>query len=301
MALQPEQITDIIRTYFGNFEHAKYTGMRYIPIFGRKGEDTIEWDNDAPYEPLTVVISENGDSYISRCFVPAGIELDDGDYWAKTYDYDAQMESIASDASDALESAADAATVAGAASDAADAATAAANAAALAVNNFHQVCVAVLTRADNTQFADGNDVDGTDWKLATNFQNYTLTNHNFPNNTDVRDSDGYVYLQPGCNLLFFESTLVVNANFNNVADRIMSFRFVYTTANDTDQGMQRRFYNTIVKDTHGTNTGIGFMNCIFIPGSDPVKLRLEHNLKGVDGAQNKPNLRYSELTIVHIG
>ena len=47
----------------------EYIGARYVPIFGRKGEESIIWDNSAPYEPLTVVLHQ-GNSYTSRQFVP---------------------------------------------------------------------------------------------------------------------------------------------------------------------------------------------------------------------------------------
>lgn len=72
--------------------YRQYTGSRYVPIFGRKGEQSIEWDNSAPYEPLTVVTNQ-GNSYISRQYVPAGISIMDTTYWAATGNYNAQIES----------------------------------------------------------------------------------------------------------------------------------------------------------------------------------------------------------------
>lgn len=69
----------------------QYIGSRYVPIFGRKGEDSIEWDNSGTYEPLTIVLYQ-GNSYTSRQFVPVGIEITNEEYWAKTGNYNAQIE-----------------------------------------------------------------------------------------------------------------------------------------------------------------------------------------------------------------
>lgn len=86
MSFTPEQITEILQIYFDNFVNQTYTGMRYVPIFGRRGEASIDWDNSEPYEPLTIVIYNN-ESYTSRQFVPAGAAITDTDYWAKTGAY----------------------------------------------------------------------------------------------------------------------------------------------------------------------------------------------------------------------
>lgn len=69
----------------------QYIGARYVPIFGRKDETTIEWDNSKSYEPLTIVLHE-GNSYTSRQFVPAGIDIKNDDFWALTGNYNAQIE-----------------------------------------------------------------------------------------------------------------------------------------------------------------------------------------------------------------
>ena len=69
----------------------EYVGARYVPIFGRKGEDSIEWDNSKPYEPLTIVLYQ-GNSFTSRQYVPAGIDIDNEQYWASTGVYNAQVE-----------------------------------------------------------------------------------------------------------------------------------------------------------------------------------------------------------------
>lgn len=71
--------------------YRQYTGSRYVPIFGRKNESSANWDNSAPYEPLTVVIYQ-GNSYISRQYVPAGIPITDANYWIETGNYNAQVE-----------------------------------------------------------------------------------------------------------------------------------------------------------------------------------------------------------------
>ena len=69
----------------------QYIGARYVPIFGRKDEESIEWDNSKSYEPLTVVLHE-GNSYTSRQFVPVGIDIKNEDFWALTGNYNAQVE-----------------------------------------------------------------------------------------------------------------------------------------------------------------------------------------------------------------
>lgn len=69
----------------------QYIGARYVPVFGRKDEESIEWDNSKPYEPLTIVLHE-GNSYTSRQFVPAGVDIKNEDFWALTGNYNAQIE-----------------------------------------------------------------------------------------------------------------------------------------------------------------------------------------------------------------
>jgi len=72
--------------------YRQYIGSRYVPIFGRKGEDTYEWDNSAPYEPLTVVMHQ-GNSFTSIQYVPTGIDINNRRYWAETGNWNAQVES----------------------------------------------------------------------------------------------------------------------------------------------------------------------------------------------------------------
>ena len=65
----------------------QYIGARYVPLFA----DPIQWDNTNAYEPLTVVMNL-GTSYVSRQYVPAGIAIDNEDYWIAWADYNAQIE-----------------------------------------------------------------------------------------------------------------------------------------------------------------------------------------------------------------
>ena len=74
-------------------EMRKYVGSRYVPIFGRKDEDSIAWDNTKPYEPLTIVTYEN-DSYTSRQYVPIGVAITNQDYWALTGNYNGHIYNI---------------------------------------------------------------------------------------------------------------------------------------------------------------------------------------------------------------
>ena len=64
----------------------QYIGARYVPLFA----DPIEWDNTQEYEPLTVVMN-NGSSYVSRQWVPVGIDIENTDYWLLWADYNAQI------------------------------------------------------------------------------------------------------------------------------------------------------------------------------------------------------------------
>lgn len=65
----------------------QYIGARYVPLFA----EPIEWDKTMQYEPLTIV-SANGNSYTSRQFVPAGIEITNDAFWALTGNFNAQVE-----------------------------------------------------------------------------------------------------------------------------------------------------------------------------------------------------------------
>lgn len=65
----------------------KYVGARYVPLFA----EPAEWNINSTYEPLTIVLYQ-GNSYTSRQFVPAGIEITNKEYWAETGNYNAQIE-----------------------------------------------------------------------------------------------------------------------------------------------------------------------------------------------------------------
>lgn len=65
----------------------QYIGARYVPTFA----DPAEWINTRTYEPLTIVLHE-GNSYASRQFVPAGIDITNENYWLETGNYNAQVE-----------------------------------------------------------------------------------------------------------------------------------------------------------------------------------------------------------------
>lgn len=65
----------------------QYIGARYVPLFA----EPIEWDKTRQYEPLTIV-TNNGNSYTSRQFVPAGVEITNEVFWVQTGNYNAQVE-----------------------------------------------------------------------------------------------------------------------------------------------------------------------------------------------------------------
>ena len=101
----PEQIAQILEAFFDAVGTRQYIGARYVPLFGRKGEDSIEWDNTGTYEPLTIVLYQ-GNSYTSRQFVPVGVEITNQDFWAITGNYNAQIEQYRRETAAAAEAAA---------------------------------------------------------------------------------------------------------------------------------------------------------------------------------------------------
>lgn len=90
-----EEIAEIMKLLDAT-RRTQYVGARYVPIFGRKGETSIEWDGTAPYEPLTIVLHQ-GNSYTSRQYVPTGADINDQKYWANTGNYNAQVEQYRQD------------------------------------------------------------------------------------------------------------------------------------------------------------------------------------------------------------
>ncbi len=87
----PQEIEEMLQEFFAVTGKRQYVGARYVPQFGRRGETSIDWDNTAPYEPLTIVIYQ-GNSYTSRTYVPTGVNITDENYWALTGAYNAQVE-----------------------------------------------------------------------------------------------------------------------------------------------------------------------------------------------------------------
>lgn len=65
----------------------QYIGARYVPLFA----DPLEWNINTAYESLTIVYHQ-GNSYTSKQAVPTGIDISNGDYWALTGNYNAQIE-----------------------------------------------------------------------------------------------------------------------------------------------------------------------------------------------------------------
>lgn len=87
----PQEIENFLKEFFDVVGARQYIGARYVPIFGRKGEDSIQWDNSKPYEPLTIVLYQ-GNSYTSRQYVPIGVDITNVEFWAETGNYNAQIE-----------------------------------------------------------------------------------------------------------------------------------------------------------------------------------------------------------------
>lgn len=62
-----------------------YVGARYVPIFAGT------WDKTKTYEPL-MIVEYQGNSYTSKTYVPAGIDITNDTYWSLTGNYNAQVE-----------------------------------------------------------------------------------------------------------------------------------------------------------------------------------------------------------------
>lgn len=65
----------------------EYIGARYVPVFA----NPLQWSSENTYEPLTIV-TDQGNSYTSTQYVPAGIELTNETFWVNTGNYNAQIE-----------------------------------------------------------------------------------------------------------------------------------------------------------------------------------------------------------------
>lgn len=65
----------------------RYVGARYVPLY-----DGI-WDGNKTYEPLTVV-TYVGNSYTSKKYVPAGVNITNTNYWVMSGEYNQQMANI---------------------------------------------------------------------------------------------------------------------------------------------------------------------------------------------------------------
>ena len=65
----------------------QYIGARYVPKFA----DPVIWNKAWSYEAMTIV-TYLGNSFTSKKPVPAGIEIDNAEYWVNTGNYNAQVE-----------------------------------------------------------------------------------------------------------------------------------------------------------------------------------------------------------------
>ena len=87
----PQQIEQFLQEFFDVVGTRQYVGARYVPVFGHGGGTPIEWDNSEAYEPLSIVY-HIGTTYTSRQYVPAGVDINDTNYWVVTANYNAQVE-----------------------------------------------------------------------------------------------------------------------------------------------------------------------------------------------------------------
>lgn len=68
-------------------EYNAYVGARYVPIFDGA------WSANKKYEPL-VIVTQGGNSYTSKTYVPAGVPVTNTNYWALTGEFNAQVEEL---------------------------------------------------------------------------------------------------------------------------------------------------------------------------------------------------------------
>lgn len=62
-----------------------YKGNRYVPKLDG------EWNKEKEYEPL-IIVSNQGNSYTSKTFVPKNIDIFNENFWVCTGNYNAQVE-----------------------------------------------------------------------------------------------------------------------------------------------------------------------------------------------------------------
>lgn len=76
----------------------QYVGARYVPKLFDGGHGGMEWQPNTYYEPLTIV-TYNNSSYTSRGPVSASIgnPAENGEYWALTGNFNAQLQQIQED------------------------------------------------------------------------------------------------------------------------------------------------------------------------------------------------------------
>lgn len=85
----------------------QYIGARYVPIFA----EPIEWDSKRAYEALTIVLYQ-GNSFTTRQYTPAGIDINNEAFWAETGNFNAQIEQYRREVRGAVDAAAEAKKVA---------------------------------------------------------------------------------------------------------------------------------------------------------------------------------------------
>lgn len=75
----------------------QYIGARYVPkIMGN-------WSATVEYEPLSIVLSLDGNSYTSKTYVPKGTALTNETYWSLTGNYNAQVEAYRQEVIDLID------------------------------------------------------------------------------------------------------------------------------------------------------------------------------------------------------
>ena len=79
---------------FDNGRVREWIGPRIVPVFA----DDVEWDDSNTYEPL-IMVQHEGETFMSRQYVPTGIQLpntagdeESNDYWVHMSNWNAQVE-----------------------------------------------------------------------------------------------------------------------------------------------------------------------------------------------------------------
>lgn len=207
-----------------------------------------EWDNTRTYEPL-MVVTYQGNSYTSRQYVPAGIEITDDSYWVLTANYNAQVEQYREEVTAYDGRITTAQDTADNAKSTADAANTAAGNAAAAVAAEKTRAEAKETEIQSLAKTNENEISNLDAQMAATIGSELLTriNNEVTNRIEADTS------------LETSLTSLVNGKFpvqtSEIADgSVTAPKIADSAVNAILQGLTIRVFNSI--DNSADNDGM---------------------------------------------